>query len=82
MNNWIKHKTKTINLNNVFSYSSGSFDRLTDFQSDKSETVYCIQFDSAGKMSQRFEFESAQERDSFLSLIEDKINETSGDSVI
>jgi len=82
MKNWIKHKNKTINLNNVFSYSSGLFERLTDFQSNKSETVYYIQFDSTGKESQRFEFESAQERDEFLTLLEDKINETSGDSVI
>ena len=82
MKNWIKYKNKTINLNNVFSYSSGSFEKLIDFQEDKSETVYCIQFDSAGKGSQRFEFESAQERDEFLTLLEDKINETSGDSVI
>lgn len=82
MKNWIKHKDKTINLNNVFSYSSGSFERLINFQGDKSETVYCIQFDSTDKRSQRFEFESAQERDGFLTLLEDKINETSGDSVI
>ena len=82
MSNWIKYKNTVINLNNVFSYSSGSFERLIDFHGDKSETVYCIQFDSTEKRSQRFEFVSPQERDEFLTLLEDKINETSGDSVI
>lgn len=76
MNNWIKYKNVAVNLNNVFSFSSGEFDRLLDFQGDKSETVYCIQFDSSDKKIQRFEFETARERDEFLIVLENRIGET------
>lgn len=76
MNNWIRHKNTSINLNNVFSYTCGSFQRLTDIGQDKSEIVYCIQFDSVCKKSHKFEFETEKERDDFSIILDGRIDET------